>query len=237
MYVSKKKKAIARNGGFSSDDKYQYYKIKNLKNVDSNSKDLVNLQSLIGNKATSALLYEMGNLELIGDSNRLRLNEMDRISKAKEKEDDIEATSLINKEFNSKHDLAFDKGTYSSKGDTANLMDIDASKWQMRINEFIALINTIKKSDFIDEKKQIQVKEMDDAIGGRQSAITELNFLISLIKKLPDYNENESIKEVYFKVIKIISSTSIDFDKLLTYKSDYKKLYDYMKISLSKDLE
>lgn len=237
MYVSKKKKSVGKNGGFSQNDKYKYYKLKNLKNVDSNSKDLVNLQSLIGNKATSAMLLEMGNLELTGDSNQLRLSEMDRMTRAKEKENDIETASVINKEFTNKHNSAFNTGLYSSKSDGSNLMDVDASDWQIRMNEFINLINTIKKAEFNDEKKEIEVKEMDNVISGSDSAKTEVDFLISLMKKLPDYNENESIKEIYFKVIKMISSTSIDFDKLLGYKSDYKALYEYMKASISKDLE
>ncbi|MGB3367793.1 MAG: hypothetical protein WBA54_09905 [Acidaminobacteraceae bacterium] len=237
MYVSKKKKAIGKNGGFSQDDKYKYYKIKNIKNVDSNSKDLVNLQSLIGNKATSAMLFEMGNLELRTDSNQLRLSEMDRISRPKEKENDILTASIINKEFSNKHNSAFDKGLYSSKTDGSNLMDVDASEWQIRISEFINLIATIKKGEFKDEKKEIEIKEMDSITSGSKSVKSEVDFLLSLIKKLPDYNENELVKEIYFKVIKMISSTSIDFDKLLSYKSDYKALYEYMKKSISKDLE
>lgn len=226
-YKLKNKESSLRKNG----DKNNYYKAQNLNLGTMRESSLEELQSLVGNQAMLFILEEFGNLDLAEGKAPEMVEIVQKhamngtMQKRKEEE---EMNALIDNQKNKAADAVRNRGFATTHTDMGK-PEPKASDWQKILKGFIQLVNVLKSSDLAGAEKEASRKEEDLLLDENEKVKREdMKLLMTMIRKLPDYNGDAESRQDYFKVLRFMVSAGIDLQALLRATGNYESQRNQM---------
>lgn len=226
-YKLKNKETPLRNNR----DKNNYYKAQNLNLATARESSLEEVQSLLGNQGMLFILEEFGNLELAEGEEPEMVEIVEKyamngtMQKRKEEED---LNALVDNQKNQVTDAVRNRGLATKHTDVGK-PGPKASDWQKILKGFIQLVNVLKGSDLVGAEKEASRKEEDLLLDENEKVKRDdMKVLMTMIRKLPNYNGEDKSQKDYFKVLRFMVSAGIDLQTLLRGTGDYENQRNQM---------
>lgn len=226
-YKLKNKESSLRKNG----DEKNYYKAQNLNLGTMRESSLEELQSLVGNQAMLFILEEFGNLDLAEGETPEMVEIVQKYamngSMQKRKEEE-EMNDLIDNQKNRAADAVRNRG-FATKHTDVGKPEPKASDWQKILKGFIQLVNVLKSSDLAEAEKEASRKEEDLLLDESDKVKRDdMKLLMTMIRKLPNYNGEAESRQDYFKVLRFMVSAGIDLQVLLRATGNYESQRNQM---------
>lgn len=209
-----------------SKSKKNYYKTQNLNLGATKESTLEELQGLIGNQGMLYLLEELGNLgvaegDVLGMGELVEFYGMNSTMQRRKEEDDM--SHLIDNQKRLATDAVAER-SFGTKHSEVNNPDLKANEWQQILKGFVQLVNVLKTSDLTLGEKDAKRKEEDLLLNkDEELKRKDMGLLITMIRKLPDYNGEPGRRQDYFKVLRFMIAAGIDIKAILKATGNYEK--------------
>lgn len=206
--------------------KKRFLKAQNLDLATTKATSLEELQGLIGNQSMLVLLEEFGNLELadgeaIDVLEFVEAHKMNSTMQRRKEEDDM--SMLIDNQKQSAAE-AISQRSFGTKYTDSDKPSLKGDEWQKILNGFVQLVNVMKINDLGDQEKDAKIREEDLLLNkDEEMKRKDLALLVTMIRKLPVYNDESDNKNEYFKVLRFMVAAGINLESLLRATGNYEK--------------
>ena len=200
-------------------------------NVDAGDADALSaLQKTLGNRAAIVMLEELAKARPVGISPKVddrRYGVLESCVEEDGQNEDMEARreadqfQELSGQNSQEAEDAVKKQDFRSGHERRNQPNLRASDFMRDFSGFQNLITVMKVYVNEKEKKDTEVREADLLLKEKDlGARREFDLLMRMIRRLPEYTDNEKVQRDYFRVYRFIIASGIDLHEFFSLNGD-----------------
>lgn len=198
--------------------KNNYIKMYNLELETMNNNTITQLQNRIGNTATEELFNELSMMKLTNNKKvNLIVNKNMPYNNSTETNSMLNSNlrSISNSQTNNLNDVLSRNMLYDENKQIGRVK-LKAENIHWILEKMSELCTQLKIIDSSQQDKSLEVKLADKMLNNIEKiTVSDVDYILNLIKNLPSYNNDKSTIDTYMKVFNLLVNTGIDLAKFL----------------------